>query len=102
LADQFEILKHKTLYPTTGDPIRGSHILAFGDLNIQKEFLSEFMGNGKAPTNSSSGNVGTSFSDLDVYPARDAPLLMLAQEQENGVKMQILLKVSIYFCELEN
>jgi hypothetical protein len=100
LADQFEILKNITLNPSTVDPdprIRGSHVQAFGDMEIQKEFLSEFMGNGKAPSNSSSKNVRTSIIDLDVYPARDSPLLMLAKEQENGKKMQILLKVKYFY-----
>jgi hypothetical protein len=108
LADQLEILKIKSLYPTTGEPhIRASHVQAFGDLNIQKEFLSEFMGPGKAPSNSSSENMELfeySPNDLDVYPARDIPLMYLAQQQKNGRKnnmdMQILLKVRKIFVNL--
>jgi hypothetical protein len=105
LADQFEILQNKTLHPTIVElDIGGSHVQAFGDLSIQKEFLSEFMGKGKTRTNNSK-NVGTSISnlDLDVYPTRDIPLLMLAQQQKNGIennmKMQVLLEVKYFvYC----
>jgi hypothetical protein len=103
LADQFEIVKNMTL--NEDDPWhRGSHVQAFGDLSIQKEFLSEFMGmgKGKTPYNSKKNAefLKNSPRDLAVYPSQDIPLLMLAQEQkngkENGMKMQILLKVKIW------
>jgi hypothetical protein len=32
-------------------------------------------------------------SDFAMYPTQDIPLLMLAQQQKNGIKMHVLLKV---------
>jgi hypothetical protein len=96
LAEQFEVVKNRTKFPTTGDRVPGSNVLAFGELSIQEEYLSEFMGNGKAPANNSKNMemvLEYSPSDFAMYPTQDIPLLMLAQQQKNGIKMHVLLKV---------
>jgi hypothetical protein len=55
LATQFEIVKEKT--KETNETHRGSEVQAFGNMQIQQEFLSEFMG-GEMPKRNESGKFG--------------------------------------------